>query len=238
MSSLISSFVHLTLNLIKTIAPGTAAFFIVVAGGAAIVGRWTGKPRRHATALFIVLFASYGAMGLPWTAARVSKSLTVYRPVSDPAAARGAQVVVVLTGDSEHARVIETLRLNSLLRPRWVIVGGTERMRDEIVDGGVPRDRIIVEGGGQTTRDQVSNVARIVRTRNLGRVVLVVSAIHMPRALAAAQALGVDVVPSPSATRRIAGRAPFWPVYDALRLTRESLYEHMAMWYYRLRGWA
>ncbi len=238
MSWVIVRFVQFIVNLLKILAPGTTAFFIVVAGAAILLSRWPGGPRRYAVALLAALLVSYGAMSLPWTAERVSKRLLMHAPLSDVQAAHGATVVVVLTGDSEHARVIETLRLNSLLRPRWVIVGGTERMRDEIVDGGVPRDRIIMEGGGRTTREQLINVKRIVRERRLDRIVLVVSAIHMPRALAGARALGLDAVPSSSATRRIAGKSPFWPAYDALRLTRESLYESVAWWYYRLRGWA
>ena len=234
----IHGFVQFIVTLLKTLAPGTVAFFLVVAGVATLLVRWRGRPRRYAVALFVALFASYGAMALPWTAVRASKRLLLYPPLSDVQAAQGATVVVVLTGDSEHARVIETVRLHSLLRPSWVILGGTLRMREEIVDGGVPRDRIIMEGGGQTTREQLINVERIVRERRLGRVVLVVSAIHMPRALAGARALGLDAIPSSSATRRVVGHAPFWPAYDALRLTRESLYESVAWWYYRLRGWA
>jgi uncharacterized SAM-binding protein YcdF (DUF218 family) len=234
----IHSLVQFIVNLLKTLAPGTIAFFIVIAGGATLLVRWRGRPRRYGIVLVVALIVSYGVMALPWTAVRVSNRLLLYGPLSDVQAAQGATVVVVLTGDSEHARVIETLRLNALLRPRWVIVGGTARMRDEIVDGGVPRDRIIMEGVGRTTREQLINVRRIVRERRLDRVVLVVSAIHMPRTLAAARALGLDATPSSSSTRRVAGKPAFWPAYDALRLTRESLYESAAWWYYRVRGWA
>jgi uncharacterized SAM-binding protein YcdF (DUF218 family) len=233
----ISGIARLILDLLKFLAPGTSGFFVVVAGAAVLLSRWSGRPRGYAVALLVGLLGSYGAMSLPWTAARVSKHLLTHGPLPNIQAARGAAVVVVLTGDSERARVIEALRLNVLLRPQWVIVGGTERMREEIADGGVPRDRIIVEGGGLNTREQLINVTRIVRARQIDRIVLVVSAIHMPRTLAAARVLGLDVVPSASPTRQIAGMPPFWPAYNALRLTRESVYEDAAMFYYRLRGW-
>jgi uncharacterized SAM-binding protein YcdF (DUF218 family) len=223
-------------TVLKVLAPGTAAFFIVVAGISIALILRPGRVRTGGIALSALLAAAYLVMATPWTAARLSSGLMRYRPISERADAHGATTVVVLTGDSNYARVVEAARLYELLQPRWMLMGGTELMREELIQAGVPKTRILMEGGGLTTREQIVNVERIVRRHNMGRVVLVVSAIHMRRTLAAARAAGLDVVPSASSTRRNAG-PPFVPTFDGLRLTRESLYEYAALAYYEWRGW-
>jgi uncharacterized SAM-binding protein YcdF (DUF218 family) len=223
-------------TVLKLLAPGTLAFFIVVAGLCAALVWSRGRARTTGIAVTIALTAVYFAMALPRTAALLSAGLIRYGPLTDARDAQGAAAIVVLTGDSHGARVVEAARLYALLQPQWLLMGGTELMREELIKAGVPKTRILMEGGGRTTREQIVNVERIVRRHNMGRVVLVVSAIHMRRTLAAARAVGLDAVPSASPTRRNAG-PPFVPTFDGLRLTRESLYEYAALAYYEWRGW-
>jgi uncharacterized SAM-binding protein YcdF (DUF218 family) len=184
-----------------------------------------------------LLLGSYVWCSLPATAHWISANLIQYRPLDDATAARGATAIAVLTGDSQHARVVEALRLYAVLGPVPIILAGPPLMYRELLSGGIPPERIVMEGSGRTTREQVENVAQIVRANRLGRIALVVSAIHMRRAVAAARTVGLDVVASPSATRHV-DRHRFWPAYDALRLSRESLYEYVAFEYYQWRGWA
>jgi len=224
------------LDALKALAPGTAAFFAAVSGASVVLARWPGRPRVFAAALFVGVSISYLAMSCPTIARWISAGLLQYGQLESTQAAGAARVIIVLTGDSQHARVLETLRLNVLLRPDRVILAGPPLMYRELILGGVAEHRIIVQDGDRTTREQVLNVARIVRSEGLGRGVLVVSAIHMRRALAAARVAGLDVVPSTSATRSM-GKSRFSPDYNALRLSRESLYEYVAFQYYRWQGW-
>jgi uncharacterized SAM-binding protein YcdF (DUF218 family) len=207
-----SRFLLFVLGVVKILAPGTAAFFIASAGVCLILLRWQRTPRRVAMLGAVALVVLYFGMSLPWVAAHMAAPLRRFGPLADAGAARGALVVCV-------------------------VVAGPATLRDALVDGGIPMDRVIVDSGGTTTHEQLANVVGILRGRGFGRLVLVASEIHMPRALATAEALGLDAVPSASATRRIAGRPRFWPTSDALRLSRESLYEYAALWYYGARGW-
>ena len=229
------------IDLIKTVAPGTALFFMLLAAAGALLMVRRGWPRRLGIAGILLLAASYCTLALPWTAERLSASLARYDQLRDPHDAQGAAAIVVLGGDSQPARVVETLRLNALVRPPWVVVSGapeqSDAMRDELVAGGVNPRQILLEQAAGTTREQAINIDRLVRSHGITRIVLVASAIHMPRALAAVRATGLDAVPSASATWQIADLPRLWPAHDALRLSRESLYEHVALEYYRSKGW-
>ena len=86
--------------------------------------------------------------------------------------------------------------------PRIIVSGGSlldrpadpasteaEGMRRFLVDLGVPNAAIVSEGESRNTRENVRNVRRIVGD---GRVALVTSAQHMPRALKMAREAGLN----------------------------------------------
>jgi len=196
-----------------------------------------GRSRRVGISVCAALAGAYVVLALPATAARLSDGLLQFDRLHDVRDARGASTIVMIGGDSAHARIVETLRLFHLLRPRWIVASSPPEMREALIAGGVPSGQIIAEVTARTTREQAIAVAKLVRARELGPIVLVASAIHMPRALGAFRAAGLSVVPSPSATRQIAGLPRYWPAYDGLRLSREAMYEHAALAYYRWRGW-
>ena len=226
------------IDVAKTLfAPGTMPFAVLVAGAGALLAVRRGRSRRLGVSIWVALAGVYFVLALPATAERLSAGLMKFDRLHDVHDARGASTIVMISGDSAHARVVETLRLFHLLRPRWIVGSGPPEMREALIAAGVPSERIIAEVMAQTTRQQAVAVAELVRARELGPVVLVASAIHMPRALGAFQAVGLSVVPSPSATRQIAGLPRYWPAYDGLRLSREAIYEHVAIAYYRWKGW-
>jgi uncharacterized SAM-binding protein YcdF (DUF218 family) len=225
------------IDIAKTLAPGTLPFSMLVASAGLLLIRRRGLPRRIGVTSLVLLAAGYFVLALPATADRLSAGLTRFGRLPDSDRARRASTIVVIGGDSEHARELETLRLFHLVHPRWIVSSGPLEMRDALVAGGIPPERIVTESTARTTREQAVTVAQLVRSRHLDPVVLVASAIHMPRALAAFREAGIDAVPSASATRPIAGLPRFWPAYDALRLSRESIYEYAALTYYQRKGW-
>jgi uncharacterized SAM-binding protein YcdF (DUF218 family) len=226
------------IDLAKTLfAPGTVPFAILVAAAGVLLSVRRGRSRRFGVSICAALAGAYFVLALPASAERLSAGLMKFDRLHDVHDAGGASTIVMIGGDSAHARVVETLRLFHLLRPRWIVDSSPPDMRQALIAGGVPPERIIAEVTARTTREQAVAVAELVRARNLGPVVLVASAIHMPRALGAFRAAGLSVVPSPSATRQIAGLPRYWPAYDGLRLSREAIYEHVAIVYYRWKGW-
>ena len=218
-------------------APGTLGFALVSGGVSILLTMSGGVSRRVGIALLALISVGYYVAAMPWTASRVSAALIFRHRVRSVPDARGATAVVVLSGDSEDSRIVEAVRVDALLKPEWIILAGPPVLRDALIEGGIEARRILLEASGRTTHDQAVHVAGLLRSRRIDRVVLVASAIHMPRALATFRRVGIDTIPSASATRPIAGAPRFWPLRDALRLSRESLYEYAATAYYEWRGW-
>lgn len=111
---------------------------------------------------------------------------------------------------------------------------------------GVPAEAILPEPDSRNTRENAVNVRRILQERNLGRVLLVTSAMHMPRAIAIFRNLGVDVVPVPTdywvteadVEPSVAGvLIGCLPDAENLRQTTRALKEYIGTAVYKLKGW-
>jgi uncharacterized SAM-binding protein YcdF (DUF218 family) len=83
-------------------------------------------------------------------------------------------------------------------------------------------------------------VPPLLAARKVSQFVLVTSRQHMPRALRAFRAVGMD--PIPSTPEFYVGRGRrferFLPSDAALGASMAMMYDVAAMVYYRLRGWA
>jgi uncharacterized SAM-binding protein YcdF (DUF218 family) len=111
---------------------------------------------------------------------------------------------------------------------------------DLLVEWGVPRAAIVEEGASRTTSENAVQVARLLRTRGLRRVLLVTSALHMRRALAAFRAEGVEAIPSPcdalATARPRRGPLDWLPRPEALQRTHDALWELLGLAAYRVTG--
>lgn len=104
-------------------------------------------------------------------------------------------------------------------------------MRGFLTAHGVPADRIQVETGSQTTLENARMTAPLVA--GSGRLVLLTSDYHMPRALAVfrKQGLAVEPMPAPDAGKRGSRWQGRWPAFVDLAT------ETAAWCWYRLQGW-
>jgi len=104
---------------------------------------------------------------------------------------------------------------------------------------GVPAERIGVEAGSVNTHENMLFSERQFGLRAQGRVLLLTSAIHMPRSVAAARGVGLDVLPYPCDFR--ADTALKWqhfvPSNEAPGALEEVLHEWLGLAMYSLRGW-
>jgi hypothetical protein len=122
--------------------------------------------------------------------------------------------------------------------PVWVL--GQHWMLSRLVACGIDEDRLRHDLHVGTTLDQIDWVARFIRDQPGARVAVVASRLQMPRVrgLAAARGLDLALLSSPlddePATE---GWGRFRPSYVALRTSRDAIYEHVALVYYRWRGW-
>lgn len=135
-------------------------------------------------------------------------------------------------------------------------------MRDMAIELGVPAEAIRIVAGSRTTQEDIQGAARVLMTQfpaerlsteGLGRghdhrggvsprarIVLVTSALHMPRTLATARRSGLDPIPVRSDFLQIArpGWRAWLPNNGAPWLFRQALHESVGLWVYRWRGWA
>ncbi|SJZ74628.1 Uncharacterized SAM-binding protein YcdF, DUF218 family [Enhydrobacter aerosaccus] len=127
--------------------------------------------------------------------------------------------------------------------PRIIVSGGGFMARDSeaaateasamrlfLIDLGVPSEAIVSEGQSINTIENLRNVHQMVGD---GRVALVTSAFHMPRALLIAAREKLPVSAFPTDFRALPQTRPFWdnwiPSVDALSLSTIALREILAI---------
>jgi uncharacterized SAM-binding protein YcdF (DUF218 family) len=105
-----------------------------------------------------------------------------------------------------------------------------EAMRRFLVDLGVPSEAIVSEGNSMNTLENIRNVRAMVGD---GRVALVTSGYHMPRALKIARRGNLNVGAFPIDWRLPAEERPSWenwvPSIAAMAWSSISLREHIAL---------
>ncbi|MDX2231663.1 MAG: YdcF family protein [Leptolyngbyaceae cyanobacterium bins.349] len=114
---------------------------------------------------------------------------------------------------------------------------------------GIPETALIQEPTSRNTRENAVNVKQIVQSQKIGRMLLVTSAMHMPRSLKIFQKLGMDVVAAPTDFWVVAGEhlefqatpqsltLSLLPETERLRFTTRALKEYVGIGVYWLRGW-
>jgi len=126
----------------------------------------------------------------------------------------------------------------------WLQAQGleTDAMIAFLLDLGVPADRLILEQRGSTTRGNALESKSLADAQGMARVLLVTSALHMPRAYESFRAVGIEAIPVATDHEILIASAPTWldwlPDAGALAGSSRALKEYLALWVYRMRGWA
>lgn len=132
-----------------------------------------------------------------------------------------AQAVVVLGGGvappevpgglpNLHAaadRVWHAARLMRAGKAPWLLVSGghdpalsayseAQAMQGLLVELGVPRQALLLEGHSRNTRQNARYSAQVLQPMGVRRIVLVTSALHMRRAVSLFEAEGFEVIPA------------------------------------------
>lgn len=146
------------------------------------------------------------------------------------------------------ARVYRAGRVDAVLASGgnlpWLAASTTEAelIGDLLVELGVPSSAIAVERDSRNTRENAANTADVMASRGWTSAVLVTSAAHMPRALAAFEKAGIAAVPAPTDFRvtypLYENVLDLLPDVDAVERSTDALKELLGMLVYRLRGWA
>lgn len=114
---------------------------------------------------------------------------------------------------------------------------------------GVPPSAIIKEPTSLNTYQNAVNVKVILEREQIGRILLVTSALHMPRSLAIFQKLGINAIAAPTdfivsegtladiSDTRQALLLSLLPDASNLALVTRAMKEYIGFAVYRLRGW-
>ena len=181
-----------------------------------------------------------------------------------------AQAIVVLGGavhepSSQHPnsglinpsdRILHALRLYRAGRAPLVLCsgGGADHPEAPVMgrllqEWGVPAEAILLEDQSLSTRENALFSYSILNTRGIRHILLVTSAIHMPRAAAVFRKVGFEVTPAPADFRTGWGQGEggggftgwlgrWLPEASDLQWSDKALKEWLAMLVYRLHGWA
>jgi uncharacterized SAM-binding protein YcdF (DUF218 family) len=118
----------------------------------------------------------------------------------------------------------------------------TEAMLRFLIDLGVPEDKVISEPNSRNTYENAHETRRLLTKEGINQVLLVTSALHMPRAKATFDAAGVKAIPAPTdyeiLEQRNSTLLDFLPDAGALAGSSRALKEYLGIWVYRWRGWA
>ncbi|OCQ90116.1 hypothetical protein BCD64_19505 [Nostoc sp. MBR 210] len=114
---------------------------------------------------------------------------------------------------------------------------------------GIPTQAIIEEPNSLNTYQNAVNVKQILQSRNIKQILLVTSAMHMPRSLKIFQRQGIDAIPAPTDFLVTQGELQelvntpkaallnLLPDTDNLHQFTSALKEYIGSFIYRLRGW-
>ena len=121
------------------------------------------------------------------------------------------------------------------------MIAEADLIRDLLIEWGVSKEAIFLEGSSRNTRENALYSKNILDTVSCDNALLVTSAVHMPRAVAAFHSVGVNVTPVSTDVRAIDSGLPgvmdFVPSTDALAMTSDAIREWVGQKVYSWQGW-
>jgi uncharacterized SAM-binding protein YcdF (DUF218 family) len=144
--------------------------------------------------------------------------------------------------------------------PKIIVSGGriawkgggkpeSEDLTNLLVTMGVPKVDIISEGKSMNTRDNGVYVQKILKANNFKTILLVTSAMHMPRSMAIFKHLGIQAIAAPTDYRvsQLELDEPnlqteslilsLMPDEEHLAVTTLAIREYIGMWVYKVKDW-
>jgi uncharacterized SAM-binding protein YcdF (DUF218 family) len=128
---------------------------------------------------------------------------------------------------------------------------GAEAMAELLAVMGVPAEAIILEPRSRNTYENAVETRKLLDPQEINRIILVTSALHMPRSHAIFAKQGFEVIPAPTDYNVTQAEWDYYwtpdpaiqvfnlfPSAEALDFTVRALKEYIGIIVYRLRGWA
>jgi uncharacterized SAM-binding protein YcdF (DUF218 family) len=115
---------------------------------------------------------------------------------------------------------------------------------------GVPREALLLEGRSRNTHENAVETLNILQARGVKRILLVTSAMHMPRAYRVFDGQSIEVLPAPTDYRVTDQDWGYYlqinpgvlllnllPDTESLHLTTLAIKEYVGLATYWLQGW-
>jgi len=226
--------VSVILTLIKTIGgPGSAGFFVLVAGLLLLMGRHP-RGRRPARVGLSGLVLAYLVLALPVVASALAGGLPATASPGPDALGR-VRVLIVFDGDNRAGRLRQTREVLRAITPSDLYLLGDPYLLEDLRALVDPATTTLHDDGSTwNTAAQVDRVRQFVDRWPPLTTALIASRVQMPRivALFTPSAPDVVLIPSPLDVEPAAtGPAAFVPSLAALRASRDAIYEHAALRY-------
>lgn len=226
-----------------TAIPIVLGLVLLLVGGNGWVGTW--------------LVRSLEFQHLPLTTMPQADAIVILGGCTKPATPPRPWVEVSEEGD----RVLYGAKLyREGKAPRVILSGGridwkgggpaeSDDMAQLIETMGVPKTAILQDPTSLNTYENAVNVKQIMQSQGIRRILLVTSAMHMPRSLLIFQHLGMDAIPAPTDfnttdrdERELQGSAAAivlnaLPETERLQQMTRALKEYLGIIVYRLKGW-
>lgn len=213
----------------------------------AVAWLWIWATPLASTALRASLEQRYAAMPAE-TAPQADAILLLGGGIEPAAPPRRPDFDVTAGGD----RILYAAALYRAGKAPWIVVTGgrlpwtpgaaseADAMQQMLVRLGVPASAIVREARARTTRENMRYSADLLAQRGARRVLLVTSAMHMPRAMANARVLGVDVIAAPTDVEVLPGRRygvlGWVPDAQFLERSAAAFKEYLGLGYDRVFG--
>lgn len=219
-------------------------------------------PRSARFTLCLLLVLYYGFTTRPLTQALVAPLETYYRPPASVPVHHDAIVIFVgspkLQPYTERPTVIGTSNTDLLLcglvyvragsAPKVVLTGdalgevnytaaGTAVLQEWAVLLGYPKDAMIVEAQGVATHERARAIKQLLGSDS--RILLLDSAMHLPRSSAAFKKVGFTVTPIPcmyKMSTKSWDLSDFVPQGKNLNAGSAAVHEYLGLLTYQLRG--
>ena len=219
--------------------PGTPTHLALCLGaGVFLLYVWP-RSRRLGRLWLALVVVVYLALALPVTATAIANRLPAVPPPLPDALGR-LDALIVFDGDNRRGRVAKTRQLYAASPPAEVWILGEAWMLEELGAGGIPGTRLKRDETAANTREQVAWVQRLEESAPGRRFAIVASRLQVPRIVALARAgrITASVVAAPIDDEPpTSGIGVYVPRYIALRVSRDAIYELVALSYYRRQGW-
>jgi uncharacterized SAM-binding protein YcdF (DUF218 family) len=232
------------------------------------------RPRLQTTLLILALVILYAGSNR-WVSYALARSLEwKYLPLNP---VPQAEAIVVLGGGTESEqyprpvvevnsagdRILYAARLYQEGKAQFILLSGgnidwlsgrtmtpAAEMADILKLMDIPDKAIWLQPKSQNTHEDALYSCQILKEKGITRVLLVTSAMHMPRSVALFEHQGIEVIPAPvdytvteAGLENTLSLEPgtflvnLMPNTSSLGLTTNALKEMIGFYTYRLRGW-